>query len=418
MPEEPAYVIVGASLAGAKAAEALREDGFTGSIVLLGAESERPYERPPLSKAYLLGKADKSSIYVHEEHWYAGYRVDLRLGTTAIAIDRAARRVELDGGGSIGYDRLLLTTGAQPRVLPVPGGDLDGVHYLRTAADSEALATALAPVPGEDTNVVIVGAGWIGLEVAAAAREKGGAVTVLETETTPLHRQVGPELGRVFADLHRTHGVQFRFGEGASELRGQNGRVTSVLTTTGAELPADVVVVAIGAAPDVALGEAAGLEVSNGVLADAALRTSDPDIFAAGDVANAFHPLLGRRVRVEHWANALHGGPAAARSMLDQRTSYDRVPYFYSDQYDLGMECSGLPEPGTYDEVVYRGDPGRLEFIAFWLRRGAVIAGMNVNVWDVTDDIQALVRAGYAGRTVDARRLADPDVPLGSVLGS
>jgi 3-phenylpropionate/trans-cinnamate dioxygenase ferredoxin reductase subunit len=417
MPEEPAYVIVGASLAGAKAAEALREDGFTGSIVLLGAESERPYERPPLSKAYLLGKADKSSIYVHEEHWYAGQQVDLRLGTTAIAIDRAARRVELDGGGSIGYDRLLLTTGAQPRVLPVPGGDLDGVHYLRTAADSEALATALAPVPGEDTNVVIVGAGWIGLEVAAAAREKGGAVTVLETETTPLHRQVGPELGRVFADLHRAHGVQFRFGEGASELRGQNGRVISVLTTTGAELPADVVVVAIGAAPDVALGEAAGLEVSNGVLADAALRTSDPDIFAAGDVANAFHPLLGRRVRVEHWANALHSGPAAARSMLDQRTSYDRVPYFYSDQYDLGMECSGLPEPGTYDEVVYRGDPGRLEFIAFWLWRGAVIAGMNVNVWDVTDDIQALVRAGYAGRIVDARRLADPDVPLGSVLG-
>jgi NADPH-dependent 2,4-dienoyl-CoA reductase/sulfur reductase-like enzyme len=416
MPDQPAFVIIGASLAGAKAAEALRDDGFTGSIVLLGTETELPYERPPLSKGYLLGKADKSSIYVHDEHWYAGHGVDLRLGTTASAVDRAAGRVDLAGGDSLGYDRLLLTTGAQPRVLPVPGADLDGVHYLRTASESEALATALAPVPGEDTNVVIVGAGWIGLEVAAAAREKGGAVTVLEVEATPLHRQVGPELGLVFADLHRAHGVEFRFGEGASELLGQGGRVTGVRTTGGAELPADVVVVAIGAAPDVTLAAPAGLEVDNGILVDALLQTSDPRIFAAGDVANQVHPLLGRRARVEHWANALHGGPAAARSMLGQGVPYDRVPYFFSDQYDLGMECSGLPEPGTYDEVVYRGEVGRLEFIAFWLLRGFVVAGMNVNVWDVTDDIQALIRAGFAGRIVDPARLADPDVPLGSLL--
>jgi 3-phenylpropionate/trans-cinnamate dioxygenase ferredoxin reductase subunit len=415
MLDQPASVIIGASLAGAKAAEALRDDGFTGSIVLLGTETELPYERPPLSKGYLLGKADKSSIYVHDEHWYAGHGVDLRLGTTASAVDRSAGRVDLDGG-SLSYDRLLLTTGAQPRVLPVPGADLDGVHYLRTASDSEALATALAPVPGEDTNVVIVGAGWIGLEVAAAAREKGGAVTVLEVEPTPLHRQVGPELGLVFADLHRAHGVEFRFGDGASELLGQGGRVTGVRTTGGAELPADVVVVAIGAAPDVTLAAAAGLEVDNGILVDAMLQTSDPRIFAAGDVANQVHPLLGRRVRVEHWANALHGGPAAARSMLGQRVPYDRVPYFFSDQYDLGMECSGLPEPGTYDEVMYRGEVGRLEFIAFWLLRGSVVAGMNVNVWDVTDDIQALIRAGFAGQIVDLARLADPDVPLGSLL--
>jgi len=416
MPDQPAFVIIGASLAGAKAAEALRDDGFTGSIVLLGTETELPYERPPLSKAYLLGQADKSSIYVHEEHWYAGHGVDLRLGTTAGAVDRAARRVSLDGGGSLGYDRLLLTTGAQPRVLPVPGAGLDGVHYLRTASDSEALATALAPVPGEDTNVVIVGGGWIGLEVAAAAREKGGAVTVLETEPTPLHRQVGPELGLVFADLHRDHGVEFRLGEGASELIGEAGRVTAVRTTGGAELPADVVVVAIGAAPDVTLAAAAGLETGDGVLTDAMLATSDPDIFAAGDVASHIHPLLGRRVRVEHWANALHSGPAAARSMLGQRVPYDRVPYFFSDQYDLGMECSGLPEPGHYDEVLYRGDVGQREFIAFWLQGGAVVAGMNVNVWDVTGDIQALIRAGFAGHAVDPARLSDPDVPLGSLL--
>jgi NADPH-dependent 2,4-dienoyl-CoA reductase/sulfur reductase-like enzyme len=418
MPGEPSYVIIGASLAGAKAAETLREDGFTGHVVLLGSELELPYERPPLSKGYLLGKADKSSIYVHDEHWYPGHHVDLQLGVTARAIDRGAKRVELASGGWIGYDRLLLTMGAHPRRLNLPGDDLDGVHYLRTAADSEALATVLAVPPGEETRVVIAGAGWIGLEVAAAAREKGCAVTVLEPEPTALHRQLGPELGDFFADLHRLHGVEFRFGETATGLHdGQDGRVTGVRTSGGADLPADVVVVAIGAAPSVALAEAAGLEVANGVLVDAALRTSDPDVFAAGDVANVDHPLLGRRVRVEHWANALNGGPAAARSMLGQQVSYDRVPYYFSDQYDLGMECSGLPEPGFYDQIVYRGERGSAEFIAFWLQDGCVVAGMNVNVWDVTDGIQALIRAGYAGHRADLARLADPLVPLDAVLG-
>ena len=422
MPEGPAYVIIGASLAGAKAAETLREDGFGGRIVLLGTEPERPYERPPLSKGYLLGKADRSTLYVHEEHWYAGHQVELRSGLTAIGIDRAARRVDLDAGDPVSYERLLLTTGAHPRVLRVPGADLDGVHYLRTVADSETLATVLAPVPEVETRVVIVGGGWIGLEVAAAAREKGCTVTVLEPEPTPLHRQLGPELGERFAELHRAHGVEFRLGDSARELHGHEGRVATVVTSQGAELPADVVVVAVGAAPNVALAEAAGLEVAapeagGGVLVDAALRTSDPDIFAAGDVANVAHPLLGRRVRVEHWANALHGGPAAARSMLGQPVSYDRIPYFFSDQYDLGMETSGLPEPGHYDQVVYRGEPATLEFIAFWLSGGTVVAGMNVNVWDVTGDIQALIRAGYAGAQVDPARLADPGVPLAEVLG-
>ncbi len=418
MPGEPSYVIVGASLAGAKAAETLREDGFTGNVVLLGSELELPYERPPLSKSYLLGKADKSSIYVHDEHWYPAHHVDLQLGVTARAIDRGAKRVELASGGSIGYDRLLLTMGAHPRRLNLPGDDLDGVHYLRTAADSEALATALAVPPGEETRVVIVGAGWIGLEVAAAAREKDCTVTVIEPEPTALHRQLGPELGDYFADLHRLHGVEFRFGETATGLHdGQDGRVTGVRTSGGDDLPADVVVVAIGAAPSVALAEAAGLEVANGVLVDATMRTSDPDVFAAGDVANVAHPLLGRRVRVEHWANALNGGPAAARSMLGQAVSYDRVPYFFSDQYDLGMECSGLPEPGFYDQIIYRGERGSAEFIAFWLQDGCVVAGMNVNVWDVTDGIQALIRAGYAGQRADPARLADPMVPLDAVLG-
>jgi 3-phenylpropionate/trans-cinnamate dioxygenase ferredoxin reductase component len=410
MPADATYVIVGASLAGAKAAETLRSEGFGGRVVLLGAEAERPYERPPLSKGYLLGKDEKSSIYVHEEGWYAEHEVDLRLGVTVTALDPAGQRITTADGGSVEYDRLLLATGASPRRLRVPGADLDGVLYLRTVADCERLSAAL----GGGGRVAIAGAGWIGLEVAAAAREAGCEVTVVEPEPTALHRALGPELGEMFTGLHREHGVVFRFGESVSEFRGSAvvGKVGEVVTSSGAAVPADVVVVGIGAVPNAGLAADAGLEVGNGVVVDAALRTSDSGIYAAGDVANAYHPLLGRRVRVEHWANALNAGPAAARSMLGQDVTYDPVPYFFSDQYDLGMEAVGLPEPGSYDQVLYRGDRDGREFIAFWLREGAVVAGMNVNVWDVSDDIQALIRSG---RQVDAGRLADPDVPLAQV---
>ncbi|HCU97243.1 MAG TPA: FAD-dependent oxidoreductase [Actinobacteria bacterium] len=407
MPAETTFVIVGASLAGAKAAETLRAEGFDGRVVLLGAEPERPYERPPLSKGYLLGKDEKSSIYVHEEGWYTEHEVDLRLATPVRALDPAGRRVTTADGESVEYDRLLLTTGASPRRLKIPGNDLDGVLYLRTVTHCERLSAALAG----GGQVVIAGAGWIGLEVAAAAREAGCAVTVIEPEPAALHRALGPELGQMFTELHREHGVEFRFGESVSEFRG-SGQVSEVVTSSGAVVPANTVVVGIGAVPNTGLAADAGLDVGNGIVVDAALRTSDSSIYAAGDVANAYHPLLGRRVRVEHWANALNGGPAAARSMLGQDVSYDRVPYFFSDQYDLGMEAAGLPEPGSYDQVLYRGDRAAREFIAFWLRQGAVVAGMNVNVWDVSDDIQALIRSG---RQVDAARLTDPDVPLTEV---
>jgi 3-phenylpropionate/trans-cinnamate dioxygenase ferredoxin reductase component len=408
MPAEPGYVIIGASLAGAKAAETLREEGFGGPVVLLGEETERPYERPPLSKGYLLGRDDKSVIYLHDEDWYAGHDVDLRLGVTASRIDPDGHRVELSDGNTAGYSKLLITTGASPRRLAVPGGDLDGLLYLRTAADSERLAAAFR---GGGT-VVIAGAGWIGLETAAAARASGCEVTVVEPASGALHASLGPELGGMFTDLHMRHGVTFRFAEGVAGFRGDGSRVRSVVTSAGAELPADHVVVAIGVAPNDGLAQAAGLETGNGIVADAALRTSNPDIYAAGDVVNWFNPLLGRRVRVEHWGNALAGGPAAARAMLGQDVTYDWVPYFFSDQYDLGMETAGLPEPGTYDQVVYQGDRDALEFIAFWLSGGAVVAGMNVNVWDVNDDIQALIRAGAAGKQVDTARLTDPDIPL------
>jgi len=405
MPAEPTFVIVGASLAGAKAAETLREEGFGGAVVLIGAEEEHPYERPPLSKGYLLGKDDRESIFPLADGWYAEHDVDLRRGVTVTSIDRAAHRVTLEDGQLVPYDRLLITTGASPRRLNIPGADLDGVRYLRTVGDSERLAAALRG----GGQVVIAGAGWIGLETAAAAREYGCEVTVVEPESGALQRALGPELGEVFTNLHRSHGVTFRFGEGLSEVTGSGGAVTGAVTSSDAELPADTVILAVGVRPNVGLAAGARLDVDNGIVVDEALRTSDPDIFAAGDVANALNTLLGRRIRVEHWGNALAGGPLAARSMLGQDVTYDWVPYFFSDQYDLGMETAGLPDPGTYDEVVYRGDKDSLEFISFWLADRVVVAGMNVNVWDVNDDIQALIRSG---ETVDPDRLADPDLPL------
>jgi NADPH-dependent 2,4-dienoyl-CoA reductase/sulfur reductase-like enzyme len=399
------FVIVGGALAGAKAAETLRAEGFTGDIVLFGDEPELPYERPPLSKDYLLGKAPREAAYVHPAEWYAEHAIDLRTGVSVAAIERAAHTVIFEGGTQ-GYDKLLLTTGASPRRLDIPGEALDGVRYLRKLPDSDALREAFTA----GRRIVIIGSGWIGLETAAAASIAGCAVTVIEPQPTPLYYAIGPELGAVFAALHEAHGVTFRFGETAAELHGDAaGRLGSVLTSSGTVLPADVAVVAVGAGPNDELARGAGLEISNGVVADAALRTSDPDIYAAGDVACSFLPLLGTHVRVEHWSNALHGGPAAARSMLGQEVEYNRVPYFYTDQYDLGMECSGLPAPGSYDQVVYRGDRSSLEFIAFWLKDGHLIAGMNVNIWDVTDDIQSFIRSG---RPLDPARLANPAIPL------
>jgi NADPH-dependent 2,4-dienoyl-CoA reductase/sulfur reductase-like enzyme len=404
------FVIVGGGLAGAKAAETLRATGFDGEVVLFGSESELPYERPPLSKGYLLGKDTRDSAFVHPAGWYAEHNVDLRTGVTVAMIDPAAHLVTFDGG-TIHYDKLLLATGASARRLDIPGAGLGNVLYLRTLPESETLRAAFTP----DARVVIVGAGWIGLEAAAAARTAGSSVTIVEPQPGALYGVLGPELGGKFADLHRSHGVEFRFGESAAEFLAAgpgSGQVGSVVTTGGAQLPADVVLVAIGAVPDIGLAKSAGLETNKGVVTDSALRTSDPDIFAAGDAASSYHPLLGRHLHMDHWSNALNGGKAAALSMLGQEVEYNRVPYFFSDQYDLGMECAGLPLPGTYDQVVYRGDSDSLEFIAFWLKEGRLVAGMNVNVWDVNDEIQGLIRSG---RSLDTARLSDPAVPLSEV---
>ncbi|MFB7170516.1 NAD(P)/FAD-dependent oxidoreductase [Streptomyces sp. NPDC056254] len=409
MAANNAFVIVGAGLAGAKAAQTLREEGFEGPVVLLGAESEHPYERPPLSKGYLLGKEARESAYVHPPQWYAEHDVDLRLGATVTAVNPTGHEVTLADGGRVGYGKLLLTTGSSPRRLAVPGADLDGVLYLRRLADSDRIKASLESA----SRIVVIGAGWIGLETAAAARAAGVEVTVLETAELPLPRVLGREASEVFADLHADHGVDLRFGVQVAEISGAGGRAAGVLLADGSRITADTVVVGVGITPDTRLADDAGLDVDNGIRVDAHLRTSHPDVYAAGDVANAFHPLLGKHIRVEHWANALNQPQVAAKAMLGQDVEYDRVPYFFTDQYDLGMEYTGYVEPGGYDQVVFRGRRDTREFIAFWLSGGRVLAGMNVNVWDVTDPIRALVTSG---RAVDARELADVDVPLTQLL--
>jgi 3-phenylpropionate/trans-cinnamate dioxygenase ferredoxin reductase subunit len=410
MTSDTTHLIIGASLAGAKAAETLRGEGFDGPLVMVGAERERPYERPPLSKDYLLGKAERETVYVHPQHWYAEHEVDLRLGVAATGIHPGAHEVTLADGSTIGYAKLLLTTGSAPRRVSVPGAGLDGVLYLRNVGDSDQIKAAFQ----SSARVAVIGAGWIGLEVAAAARAAGLAVTVLEMAELPLLRVLGRQVAQVFATLHRDHGVDLRCGVQVAEITGSNGQADGVLLADGSRIDADVIIAGVGITPNTQLAAAAGLDISNGIRVDAQLRSSDPDIYAAGDVASAFHPRLGKHIRVEHWANALHQPQAAARAMLGQDVAYDRVPYFFTDQYDLGMEYSGYVEPDGYDEVVFRGDAGQREFIAFWLSGGRVLAGMNVNIWGVNDAIQGLVRAG---QPVGKDALQDPDRPLDSLTG-
>lgn len=400
------FVIVGAGMAGGKAAETLREEGFDGRIVVVGSEPERPYERPPLSKDYLRGEAERSSVYLQEDpSWYDEHDVQLRTETRVESLDVAGRAVVLAGGERLAYDALLLATGAEPKRPPIPGADLDGVHVLRTLEDSDALRAVL----DRGGRLVVVGAGWIGCEVAASARQKGLDVAVVEPQAVPLEGVLGPELGAFYRDVHADHGVALHLGTGVEAIEGGD-RAERVRTSDGTELEADAVLLGVGVAPRTALAEGV-LDVDNGILVDAGLRASVAGVFAAGDVANHDHPLLGR-LRVEHWANALEQGPVAARAMLGQDVSYDRVPYFFSDQYDVGMEYAGHSRPG--DEVVFRGDPAAREFIAFWRRDGRVTAGMNVNVWDVNEHLQALVRSGA---TIDPARLCDPDVELEALVG-
>jgi 3-phenylpropionate/trans-cinnamate dioxygenase ferredoxin reductase component len=400
-------VIIGAGLAGAKAAEAARDAGYPGRVVLVGDEAHRPYERPPLSKAVLGGEADPDSTRVHPDGFYDDHGIELVTGHIA-AVDPGARRFELAGGEALAFDRAVLATGAEPRRLAVPGADLGGVRYLRSVDDAVGLRDAIRA----SSRVAVVGAGWIGSEVAASARQVGADVVLVSPATVPLQRVLGDRVGDVFRQLHADHGVRLRLGVGVQELRGSDA-VEEVALTNGTVEAADLVVVGIGVTPRTEVAAAAGAAVGDGVVVDQYLESGAQGIYAAGDVASAWHPHYRRNVRIEHWANALNQGAAAGRNAAGRREPYDRLPYFFSDQYDLGMEYVGLGDPT--DDLVVRGDLDGREFVAFWHRERVVTAAMTVNVWDVVDDLRTIVASG---RPVDAGRLADEDVPLADVVGT
>jgi len=408
MATDQTFVIVGASLAGAKAAETLRAEGFDGRVVLIGEEAERPYERPMLSKEYLRGEKPAAKLYVHDEGFYADNGIELMTGTRVQSLDPGAHEITLAGGARMSYSRLLLSTGAAPRRLPLPGADLPGVAYLRAMGESDALRAAITAA----SRVVVIGAGWIGSEVAASARHLGAEVAIVAPEAVPLVRVLGPEVGGVYRDLHAGHGVDLHLSTQIEAIVG-DGAASGVRTTDGVVIEGDLVVVGVGVTPRVELAKLAGLTVENGIVVDEFLATSVPDVFAAGDVAATWNTRYNKRIRMEHWANALNQGPVAARNMLGQHTAYEKLPYFYSDQYDLGMEYNGYAD--DWDRVVVRGDRSGQEFLAFWLKDGRVLAGMNANIWDQGDDIKALIRSGAS---VDPDRLADPSVPLADLLAS
>lgn len=409
MSKQQNFIIVGGGLAGVSAAEELRAQGFTGGIRIFAAEPHPPYIRPPLSKGFLAGSEGPDAVFAHPDEWYRENSVEVDVDTKVFGVDASAHEVSLSGGRRVGYDKLLLATGSTPRMLTIDGAELDGVHYLRTIDDSLALKDALT---SGGRRLVLIGSGWIGMEVGATARTLGNEVTILERDPIPLANAIGDELGQLFADLHREKGVELRTSVTVERIEGANGRVSGVVLAGGEVVPADIVLIGVGVVPNIALAEDAGIVTENGVVVDEAMRSSDPDIFAAGDVANAFHPLARMRLRSEHWANAIGEGKAAARGMLGLDESYTDIPYFYTDQFDVGMEYSGYGPLTKGAKVVYRGDRDAREFIAFWLKDGVVVAGMNVNVWDVNEHVQRLIRSGTV---VDEARLVDESIPLETI---
>jgi 3-phenylpropionate/trans-cinnamate dioxygenase ferredoxin reductase subunit len=403
----PTLAVIGASLAGAKAVEAARDAGYDGRIVLIGDEPGTPYERPPLSKAVLRGEAEPDSTRVHPDGFYGDHDIELVTDHVA-AIDTVTRRVELADGDTLPFDTAILATGAEPRRLTMPGAELDGVRYLRSVDDAVRLRDSIHA----SSRVAVIGAGWIGSEVAASARQMGADVVLTAPAPVPLQRVLGDQVGDVFRKLHADNGVHLRLGLGVQELRGV-GAVEEVVLADGTTEAADLVVVGIGVTPRTDVAAGTGLLIDDGIVVDEHLESGVAGIYAAGDVANAWHPYYRRHVRVEHWANALNQGTTAGRNVAGQRGIYDRLPYFFSDQYDLGMEYVGLGDPS--DALVVRGDLDAREFVAFWHREGVVTAAMNVNVWDVVDDLKTIVAAG---RPADLDRLADRSVALGEVVGA
>jgi 3-phenylpropionate/trans-cinnamate dioxygenase ferredoxin reductase subunit len=391
---------VGASLGGAKAAEGARSQGWTRPIRLIGAEPHMPYERPPISKGVLIGRNAPDTASVHESGYYVNNDIDLLLGGTVTRIDLTERTVEINGERQLRFAKLILATGSSPRRLSLANVELPEVFYFRTLDDALALRDRLL----SGSRLAVIGASWIGTEVSSSARQRGTEVVMIDPLSEPLERVLGPEVGRYFAELHRDHGVEMRLGVGVDAIEGSE-HVTGVRLADGTVVPVDTVVVGIGVTPNIDLARDAGLQVDGGVLVNSTLATSHPDVYAVGDIAEAEHPTFGGRIRVEHWANALNQGLTAGSNAAGAAVSYERIPYFYSDQYDMGMEYSGWPVP--WDKVAFRGDPDQGKFVVFYLKDGRVVGGANINVWDVNEHVQALIRAG---RPVDLDVLTDPSV--------
>jgi len=401
MTERPT-VLIGGGLAAVTAAETLRDEGYDGPIQLIGREAHEPYLRPPLSKGLLLGTDDEESIRLRGADWYDCHDVELLLGAEVVGIGRREQLLDVRGRGPVPYGRLLIATGASPRALPIPGADLDGVLLLRTLDDTRRLQAALVEGAGADARrLVVVGSGWIGMEIAAAASTLGADVTVVGLEQVPLSGALGRDIGGVFLNRHRRAGVRFRLGETVTAIAGTDGRASGVVLGSGEQVPADLVLVAVGVRPEDDLARRAGLTVDNGIRVGDSLRTNDPAIWAAGDVAAVYRPDIGRVERLEHWANAIATGKVAARSMLHLPARLDELPYFYTDQFDLGMEYWGHPSLTVGAELVIRGDLDSGAFVGFWLRPDdlgtvRVVAGMHVNVWNAQHELTELIRSGAA----------------------
>jgi 3-phenylpropionate/trans-cinnamate dioxygenase ferredoxin reductase component len=406
MPET--FVIVGASLAGGGAVATLREEGFDGRVVLIGGEPQLPYERPPLSKEYLRGESSFESALVQPPDFYDQNDIETRFGVWATRVDAAGRVVELDSGERVAYDKLLVATGGRNRKIQVPGLDLDGIYGLRTVADSDRIRAEVAP----GRKAVVVGMGFIGSEVAASLRQSGVDVVVIDRNRVPLRRVLGEKVGRVIQGIHRDHGTSMIFEDRVAAFEGA-GRVERVTTERGRRVECDFVVVGLGTEPVTDLLAHTGVGIDNGVVVDEYLRTGVEGIFAAGDVANHYHPVFGRRIRVEHWQNALEQGPAAARNMLEEYEPYEEIPWFWSDQYEHNLQYAGFHT--EWDELVVRGSLEERNFVAFYRKDGQVLAAVAVNRGK---DLRRSIPLIKAQEPIGAAKLCDLDVDLRTLTGA
>jgi len=402
MSADQTFVIVGAGHAGGRAAQAMRQHGFEGRVILIGEEEHVPYERPPLSKDLITSDAGLEKVQLHDADWYADHKIELIFGNAATTLDPGAKTVGLADGQSVSYDKLMLTTGARVRTLPIPGADKDGVFYLRTIEDSDAIKARIA----EGTNVVVIGGGFIGLETAGSAVKLGANVTVLEAADGLMGRSLAPEVAAWFAKMHRDKGVDLRLGAACAAVEG-DGAVTGLRLGDDTVIPADIVVIGIGILPNVEMAEAAGLAVDNGIVVDDHGRTSNPDIYAAGDVANQPNVFAGRRLRLESYQNAQDQAAAVARNMCGADEVYEDSLWVWSDQHDVNLQMTGCPD--TWDELVWRGNPDEGGATVFYLEGGRIVA---VNTINNGREMRPAQRLMQSGKTFDAATLADPTVKL------